>query len=208
MCIPCMLKKDCNGISISTFPPCYAFQMIWPLDWFSLYVAMSVIGINLWNSCGVNTYCHHHCSLFDTMEILMHTNIICQKTQIRMSFLAVQTGGKRVPEFWANNVSASRVCGKKTLMGLWKKRQKILIAIFRLLQRHLLLWECWYQTQITVYNSSPGHPLSHREREVISPYPPPCSSFPFLHSGPALFFCCQPHKTMLPYIIQWRRQKQ
>ena len=30
--IPCMLEKDCNGISISTFPPCYVFQMIWPLD--------------------------------------------------------------------------------------------------------------------------------------------------------------------------------
>ena len=30
--IPCMLEKDCNGISISTFPPCYAFQIIWPLD--------------------------------------------------------------------------------------------------------------------------------------------------------------------------------
>ena len=44
-------KKDFNGISISTFPPWYAFQMIWHLDWFSLYVAMSVIGKNLWNSC-------------------------------------------------------------------------------------------------------------------------------------------------------------
>ena len=30
--IPCMLEKYCDGISISTFPPCYAFQMIWPLD--------------------------------------------------------------------------------------------------------------------------------------------------------------------------------
>ena len=29
--IPCMLEKECNGIPISTFPPCYAFQMIWPL---------------------------------------------------------------------------------------------------------------------------------------------------------------------------------
>ena len=28
---PCMLEKDCNGNPISTFPPCYAFQMIWPL---------------------------------------------------------------------------------------------------------------------------------------------------------------------------------
>ena len=26
--------------------------MIWPLDWFSLYVAMSIAGKNLWNSCG------------------------------------------------------------------------------------------------------------------------------------------------------------
>ena len=25
---PCMLEKDCTGILISTFPPCYAFQMI------------------------------------------------------------------------------------------------------------------------------------------------------------------------------------
>ena len=40
--IPWMLEKDCNGISISTFPPCYAFQMIRPLD-----VAMSEIGKNL-----------------------------------------------------------------------------------------------------------------------------------------------------------------
>ena len=29
--MPCMLEKDCNGNPISTFPPCYAFQMIWPL---------------------------------------------------------------------------------------------------------------------------------------------------------------------------------
>ena len=42
--IPCMLEKDCNGNPISTFPPCYAFQMNWPLGWFSLQVAMSVIG--------------------------------------------------------------------------------------------------------------------------------------------------------------------
>ena len=28
---PSMLEKDCNGNPISTFPPCYAFQMIWPL---------------------------------------------------------------------------------------------------------------------------------------------------------------------------------
>ena len=28
---PCMLEKDYNGNPISTFPPCYAFQMIWPL---------------------------------------------------------------------------------------------------------------------------------------------------------------------------------
>ena len=46
-----MLKKDCNGISISTFTPCYAFQTIWPLEWFSLYVAMSITGKNLWNNC-------------------------------------------------------------------------------------------------------------------------------------------------------------
>ena len=26
--IPCILEKDCNGNPISTFPPCYAFQMI------------------------------------------------------------------------------------------------------------------------------------------------------------------------------------
>ena len=26
--IPCMLGKDCNGNPISTFPLCYAFQMI------------------------------------------------------------------------------------------------------------------------------------------------------------------------------------
>ena len=26
--IPCMLEKYCNGNPISTFPPCYAFQMI------------------------------------------------------------------------------------------------------------------------------------------------------------------------------------
>ena len=38
-----MLEKDCNDISICTFPPCHAFQMVWPLDWFSLYVALSVI---------------------------------------------------------------------------------------------------------------------------------------------------------------------
>ena len=24
-------KKDCNDDPISIFPPCYAFQMIWPL---------------------------------------------------------------------------------------------------------------------------------------------------------------------------------
>ena len=28
MSIPCMLEKDCNGYPISTFPPCYVFQMI------------------------------------------------------------------------------------------------------------------------------------------------------------------------------------
>ena len=44
MSIPCMLEKDCNGNPISTLPPCYAFQMNWPLGRFSLYVAMSVIG--------------------------------------------------------------------------------------------------------------------------------------------------------------------
>ena len=33
---PCMLEKDCNGKPISTFPPCYAFQMNWPLGRFSL----------------------------------------------------------------------------------------------------------------------------------------------------------------------------
>ena len=26
-----MLEKDYNGNPISTFPPCYSFQMIWPL---------------------------------------------------------------------------------------------------------------------------------------------------------------------------------
>ena len=26
--IPCMLEKDCDGNPISTFPPCYAFQMV------------------------------------------------------------------------------------------------------------------------------------------------------------------------------------
>ena len=44
MSIPCMLEKDCNGNSISNFPPCYAFQMNWPLGRFSLLVVMSVIG--------------------------------------------------------------------------------------------------------------------------------------------------------------------
>ena len=39
-----MLEKDCNGNPISTFPPCYEFQMNWPLGRFSLQVAMSVIG--------------------------------------------------------------------------------------------------------------------------------------------------------------------
>ena len=34
--IPCMLEKDCNGNPISNFPPCYAFQMNWPLGRFSL----------------------------------------------------------------------------------------------------------------------------------------------------------------------------
>ena len=34
--IPCMLEKDCNGNPISTFPPCYAFQMNWPQGRFSL----------------------------------------------------------------------------------------------------------------------------------------------------------------------------
>ena len=34
--IPCILEKDCNGNTIFTFPPCYEFQMIWPLGWFSL----------------------------------------------------------------------------------------------------------------------------------------------------------------------------
>ena len=29
-------KKDCNVNPISTFPPCYAFQMNWPLGRFSL----------------------------------------------------------------------------------------------------------------------------------------------------------------------------
>ena len=28
MSISCMLEQDCNGNPISTFPPCYAFQMI------------------------------------------------------------------------------------------------------------------------------------------------------------------------------------
>ena len=42
--IPCMLEKDCNGNPISNFPPCYAFQMNWPLGRFSLKVVMSVIG--------------------------------------------------------------------------------------------------------------------------------------------------------------------
>ena len=32
----CMLEKDCNGHPISTFPPCHAFQLIWPLGGFSL----------------------------------------------------------------------------------------------------------------------------------------------------------------------------
>ena len=41
-----MLEKDCNGISISTFQPCYAIQIIWPLDWFSL-------AKSLWNSCAI-----------------------------------------------------------------------------------------------------------------------------------------------------------
>ena len=27
----CMLEKDFNGNPVSTFPPCNAFQMIWPL---------------------------------------------------------------------------------------------------------------------------------------------------------------------------------
>ena len=44
MSIPCLLEKDCNSDPISTFPPCYAFQMNWPLGRFSLKVAMSVIG--------------------------------------------------------------------------------------------------------------------------------------------------------------------
>ena len=48
---PCMLEKECNDNSISTFPPCYEFHMIWPLGWFSLKVAMSVIGKKLWNYC-------------------------------------------------------------------------------------------------------------------------------------------------------------
>ena len=42
--VPCMLEKDCNGNPIFTVPPCYAFQMNCPLGWFSLQVAMSVIG--------------------------------------------------------------------------------------------------------------------------------------------------------------------
>ena len=44
MAIMCMLEKDCNGNPICTFPPCYAFQINWPLGRFSLYVAMSVKG--------------------------------------------------------------------------------------------------------------------------------------------------------------------
>ena len=27
MSMSCLLEKDCNGNPISTFPPCYAFQM-------------------------------------------------------------------------------------------------------------------------------------------------------------------------------------
>ena len=44
MSILCMLEKDFNGNPISNFPPCYAFQMNWPLGRFSLKVAVSVIG--------------------------------------------------------------------------------------------------------------------------------------------------------------------
>ena len=56
-----------------------------------------------------------------------------------------------------------------------RRDKKLPVAIFRLLQRHLLLWEFWYQSQISVYNSSPGHSLSHREREVILPKGRVCS---------------------------------
>ena len=44
MSVPCMLEIDRNSNPISTFPPCYAFQMNWSLGRFSLYVIMSVIG--------------------------------------------------------------------------------------------------------------------------------------------------------------------
>ena len=57
---PLYAEKYFNDNPISTFPPCYVFQMIWPLGWFSLQVAMSVIGRKkLWKPL----WCMYACML-------------------------------------------------------------------------------------------------------------------------------------------------
>ena len=38
--ISCMLEKDCNGNPISTVPPCYAFQMIFPLYYYIIIILL------------------------------------------------------------------------------------------------------------------------------------------------------------------------
>ena len=56
MSILCMLGKDCYDNPISTFPPCYAFQMNWPLGGISIQVAMSVIGKKNFETVGPGLY--------------------------------------------------------------------------------------------------------------------------------------------------------
>ena len=73
--------------------------MIWPLDWFSLYVAMSVIGKNLWNSCDpyfvkfwlflfcvvlikINSKCYKICfTAYQTTPVIQKC---CKKNNIRL----------------------------------------------------------------------------------------------------------------------------
>ena len=110
------------------------------------------------------------CPLFDKKEIWMHTNILCRKTQIQMRFLVVQNGGRGCRDFKPIMWVLREFVERKLWWDSERRDQKLPVANFRFFQRHLLLWEFWSRSQISVYNSSPGHPLSHREREVISPY--------------------------------------